>query len=1254
MPGFVFGGSTVAALTPSVGDRGLTKEVWIALRDDGRAGTGTAEDPFDGSTHTKFDALMAGFGTYTTIHLEPGTFETNGWPAFDVKTGWRILGAGRDLTTIKLVHATDTYNKVIGVTDLGTQGDDIEYADFTVDCNFDALHAATNTHSNFEIAAVEGRSGQIRNVHAIHFGGVNETFVIILAAYGPVDEQATAPNSSQIINCKASLPTTIAGFASATAISIQSGYFTSASIPNQDTVPFGGSAEIIDCVVDGGIYGTAAAPLIGIAYQVGGFNAPTVKGCYARNVHYGYFHDTFPTIGNRIVHNIFDGCGSGILMNGGGANVNAYGIISDNVLTCFDSGFGLDNCNHFTVENNTLRPVPGCTLSPFAALIFQNYNSDSGVDTTANIYRNNRIHPDYVNAQVGVGYAATGDPLLINNRYFDGSEIASVPDTAAATVDNLKAARINFTESGTGWYRIFARNNVSSGTFTIQHAGNTSQVLDMQISFGILGYFDSGGPIGHITLLRNAASPNTGQLSLDQIRISREKIGSDYFGYLDAHIVNDHTDTHDWQITYEPTGSLIADGFGGGFLNPPTGSAVAGDHDSLVYSVVQGKTGSTSDQGDPTAAVMATFNTTDTSLSHYIDLTSNGATKGQIGFANAGNNYRAFFKGTGNGSIYFEGDLTYINSGFVAGTTGIGIEGDLLVTGFMQQPAGSYYNFGATQGTGGYGLHESGGNVQFKHSGGSWATLGTVASKDTGTSGATIPLLNGTNTWSGAQTFATNIGFYATSPVTQQSGNAATALANYGLILSATWPVASVTGLGTAATVNTGTSAGNVPILDGSGKIVSAVLPATASSYKGVWNANTNSPSLSDGSGTNGDYYFVSVAGSTSLDGISSWAVGDTVVSNSTPVWQRVPSSSPVTSVAGRTGAIALANTDISGLGTSSTVNTGTSGAVIPLLDGTNVWSGAQTFGTNVGFYAATPVAQQSGNAVTALANYGLVLSATWPTTSITGLGTAATVNTGISGATIPLLNGTNVWSGAQTFGTNVGFYATTPVAQQSGNAVTALANYGLVLSATWPVASVTGLGTAATVNTGSSGAVIPLLNGTNVWSGAQSGATATTDTSTTQFATTAFVIGQAGGAMPIVDSVSTEGTSKHYARADHIHPSDTSLQPISVVTSVAYASTITPAVGTTGALVTYNIAALTGALTVNAPTGTPLDGQTLKFRFVQDGTGRVITWNAAFAFGTDITAAMIPTTASAKFEVAFQWNATDSKWRAIGLIRGF
>jgi len=45
--------------------------------------------------------------------------------------------------------------------------------------------------------------------------------------------------------------------------------------------------------------------------------------------------------------------------------------------------------------------------------------------------------------------------------------------------------------------------------------------------------------------------------------------------------------------------------------------------------------------------------------------------------------------------------------------------------------------------------------------------------------------------------------------------------------------------------------------------------------YKGTWNANTNTPTLQSGVGTTGNFYIVSVAGNTNLDGITDWQVGD-------------------------------------------------------------------------------------------------------------------------------------------------------------------------------------------------------------------------------------------------------------------------------------------------------------------------------------------------------------------------------------------
>jgi len=60
-----------------------------------------------------------------------------------------------------------------------------------------------------------------------------------------------------------------------------------------------------------------------------------------------------------------------------------------------------------------------------------------------------------------------------------------------------------------------------------------------------------------------------------------------------------------------------------------------------------------------------------------------------------------------------------------------------------------------------------------------------------------------------------------------------------------------------------------------------------ASIYKGLWNASTNTPTLASGVGTSGNFYIVSVAGSTNLDGITNWGVGDWAIYNGT-AWQRV------------------------------------------------------------------------------------------------------------------------------------------------------------------------------------------------------------------------------------------------------------------------------------------------------------------------------------------------------------------------------
>ena len=88
---------------------------------------------------------------------------------------------------------------------------------------------------------------------------------------------------------------------------------------------------------------------------------------------------------------------------------------------------------------------------------------------------------------------------------------------------------------------------------------------------------------------------------------------------------------------------------------------------------------------------------------------------------------------------------------------------------------------------------------------------------------------------------------------------------------------------------------------------------------------------------------------------------------------------------------------------------------------------------------------------------------------------------------------------------------------------------------------------------------------------------TAALNTNTTQLATTAFVIGQAGTASPIQVGVSAVGTSTKFAREDHSHPTN--------ATNTNTASTIVAR----DASGNFSAGTITAALTGNASTATTL-----------------------------------------------------------------
>ena len=76
--------------------------------------------------------------------------------------------------------------------------------------------------------------------------------------------------------------------------------------------------------------------------------------------------------------------------------------------------------------------------------------------------------------------------------------------------------------------------------------------------------------------------------------------------------------------------------------------------------------------------------------------------------------------------------------------------------------------------------------------------------------------------------------------------------------------------------------------LDENGRIPYSQLPESAMEYKGQWNAETNTPTLADGTGTKGDFYIVSVGGTQNLgSGNIQFSANDRIIYDGS-VWTRL------------------------------------------------------------------------------------------------------------------------------------------------------------------------------------------------------------------------------------------------------------------------------------------------------------------------------------------------------------------------------
>ena len=231
------------------------------------------------------------------------------------------------------------------------------------------------------------------------------------------------------------------------------------------------------------------------------------------------------------------------------------------------------------------------------------------------------------------------------------------------------------------------------------------------------------------------------------------------------------------------------------------------------------------------------------------------------------------------------------------------------------------------------------------------------------------------------------------------------------------------------------------------------------------------------------------------------------------------------------------------------------------------------------------------------LASPGLTGTPTAPTaadgTSTTQLATTAFVQNAVGGYLVKAVTGGTVTlTEAEASNPMIALTGTLTSALSLVVPVTVKRIWGIFNSTTgaFGVTVKTAAGTGVAVAQGKRNLVY--TDGTNVYdgfndfdsiaiTGTSTAPTAAVGTNTTQLATTAFVIGQAGTAAPKIDGAAAVGTATRFAREDHVHPTDTSRAPLASpgltgtpTAPTAAAGTNTTQIATTAFVVTRTPAA--------------------------------------------------------------------------------
>jgi hypothetical protein len=437
---------------------GFTR-IFIGQPAKGGQQSGTSfDDPLDGSTAEKFDAILStislgqhpAWGSQTNIAAEnlivclaSGTFHTNGqydWSlakghtqgstlGFTVEQNWKIHGRGVGQTKLQLASfVPDQFvdnngaplsggrNVVIGTHSRNASG--IEISDLTVDANHDGLTSPGGLPLNLQGIVLRSNQGGhwIHNVNVTGGSGdvgianvIFETFAVrIWGNVNPPDPQQSTGNIVEHVTVSNPGRAMVSG-------SPAGGAMDGIVINNA-------VAEVRNNVVDG--------------YQVGygGWNMGAVQfhDNIARNIQYGFNTDSFTNSGVALQNNQFIRPSSyGMVIGGGDPSVSfSNWSVTGNTIELGNSGaIGLvlrGQVQNSTFANNTISASGGARNM----IAIWSYPAASGLSNLNNAFQDNHI-----DKALTMNFAQ--DPNFnsncrFQNRDLQGQARADFPDNSAA------------------------------------------------------------------------------------------------------------------------------------------------------------------------------------------------------------------------------------------------------------------------------------------------------------------------------------------------------------------------------------------------------------------------------------------------------------------------------------------------------------------------------------------------------------------------------------------------------------------------------------------------------------------------------------------------------------------------------------------------------------------------------------------------------------------------------------------------------